>query len=322
MAVIKLIPTKDSTINSQFDKNNGIDEILDIGVDDINHFVNRILLAFDSNEISNLKNLYTDSIQSLNLYLANADTLPSNYIIELYQLINSDWDNGVGSSTQDDINGIKWSSYLTNYDSTKTKLLEHQFSIYDDKDIKLSLSGSTTYSYMLSIKDDLTLSNSQTFGLKYYSKDTNTIYQPTIDFKFTDSTFDNTLSGSVITKENFTVSLKNNCSKLYSDSKYRINIGTRYTYPDRNFFKNSIFNQKKYLPNTAYYAIRDVHANYNVIDFDYIYTKISLDSNGNFFNIYTKNFETNRYYSVDIKVVLNGNEYIMKDTYIFKLHDK
>ena len=322
MAVIKLVPKKDTNINSYFDVNKGIDEILEVGVDYSTQAISRVLIAFDANEISNLKTLYTGSTQNLNLFLATANTIPSIYTLELYQILDSNWNNGIGNSTQDDPNGIRWSTYMSTYDLSKIKLTEQTYSIYDDKDISLNVSGSTTYSYLLKLQNDINLSTGSNFNINYYSKDTNTIFSPNIDFKFIDSVYNNSLSGSVITKDAFTVSLKNNCSQMYNNSIYRINIGTRYTYPERTFFKNSIFSQKKFLPSTSYYAIRDVHANHTIIDFDTTYTKISLDTNGNFFNLYTKNFETNRYYSVDIKVVLNGNEHILKDTYIFKLHDK
>lgn len=322
MAVIKLIPTKDTTINSQFDVNSGIDEILEIGIDCSTNNISRILLAFDLNEINLLKTEFGNSTQSLNIYLATAEKLPSNYLIETYQLTNSDWINGIGNNSQDDLLGITWSDYISTYDVPKVKLNESSFGIYDDKDLKINLSGSSTYSYILNIKNDSLRINSESFNLKYFSKDTNTIYSPTLDFKFPDVVYNNTLSGSVISKDSFTVSLKNNVVEMFNDSIYRINISVRYTYPEATFFKNSIFHQRKFLPNTSYYAIRDIATNTKIVDFDDIYTKISLDTDGNFFKLYTKNFEPNRYYGVDLKVLINGNEHIIKDTYIFKLHEK
>jgi hypothetical protein len=323
MAILKIIPVKDTFINSFTNANKGIDEILEIGVDYATNSVSRALIAFDTNYINGLNLIYSGSVSKhLNMYMATANTLPSEYTLELYQLSDSNWINGVGNSTYNDITGINWDTYITDYDTTKTKILEQSYDIYEDKDIKFNLSGSNIHSYLIQIKNDINFATGSTFNVNYFSKDTNTIYCPTLDYKFIDSVYDNTLSGSVITKESITLSLKNNSEQIYSDMKYRINIGTRYTYPDRVFLKNSIFSQKKYLPQTSYYSIRDIEANYTLIDFDTNYTQISLDANGNFFNLYTKNFETNRYYAIDIKVVLNGNEYLFKDLYRFKLHDK
>jgi hypothetical protein len=323
MAIVKILPIKDTFVNSFTDSNKGLDEILEIGVDYTTNSVSRTLIAFDTTYINGLNTIYSGSISKhLNMYLATANILPSDYTLELYQLADSNWINGVGNSTYNDTNGVNWSTYITDYDATKVKILEQTYSIYDDKDIKVNLSGSTVYSYMINIKNDINLATGSTFNVNYFSKDTNTIYSPTLDYKFNDSIYDVTLSGSVITKETITLSLKNNSETIYSDMKYRINIGTRYTYPDRVFLKNSLFAQKKYLPQTTYYCIRDVEANYNLIDFDILYTNVSLDVNGNFFNLYTNNFETNRYYAIDIKVVLNDNEHIFKDLYRFKIHNK
>lgn len=322
MAIIKIVPIKDTTIHSQFDVNTGIDEILEMGVDYLTGNVRRILLAFDSNYINYLKTVYSGSSQSLNLFLATATNLPSNFSVETYQIDNSNWINGIGNSVQNDSFGITWNDYISTYDATKIKIAENNIDIYDNKDLNINLSGSLNYSYIMNIKDDLIYVTNDSFDLKYFSKDTNTIYTPIIDFKFPDSIYNNSLSGSVITKNSFTVSLKNNATEMFTETVYRINISVRYTYPERAFFKSSIFNQRKYLTNTSYYSIRDIATNNRIIDFDDIYTKISLDNDGNFFNFYTNNFEPNRYYAIDLKIIVNNCEHILKDTYIFKLHEK
>ena len=323
MAVIKIIPLKDTTVNSFIDTNKGIDEILGLGVQYITKSVNRILITFDTNYINNLDTIYSGSVTKyLNMYVATANTLPSNYTIECYQLLDGNWNNGIGNSTYNDTNGISWSSYISSYDTTKIKLLEKSYSIYDDKDINLNVTNSTNYSYAINIKNDINLATGSTFNLNYFSRDTNTIYSPTIDYKFTDSVYTVPVSGSVVTKNSIVISLKNNSNQFYVDSNYRINIGVRDMYPDRLFLKTSLFSQKKYLPATSYYCVRDIEAKYNLIEFDTIYTTVSLDTNGNFFNLYTKNFETNRYYSIDLKVIINGSEQIYKDLYHFKIFDK
>lgn len=355
MAIIKIIPIKDTFVNSFTNANKGLDEILEVGVNYATNSVSRTLIAFDTNYINDLNTIYSGSVsKQLNMYMATANTLPSEYTLELYELPHSNWINGVGNSTYNDKDGVNWERYLLNYDTNKVKILEQNYGIYDDKDIKFNLSGSNIYSYMINVQNDINLATGSTFGVNYFSKDTNTIYHPTLDYKFIDYVYDNSFSGSVITKDAITISLKNNSDIIYSNMtaeiysvdfnlndfdpndfptptplvdyidtivKYRINIGTRYTYPDRVFLKSSIFGQKKYLPPTSYYCVRDIDANYTLIDFDTNYTRISLDTDGNFFNLYTKNFETNRYYAIDIKVILNGNERLYRDLYRFKLHD-
>ena len=241
MAILKIIPVKDTYINSVTNANKGLDEILEVGVDYATKSVSRTLIAFDTNYINGLNSIYSGSVsKQLNMYMATANTLPSDYTLELFQLTDSNWVNGVGNSTYNDINGINWSTYITDYDATKIKILEQKYGIYDEKDITFNLSGSNIYSYMINIKNDINLTTGSTFGINYFSKDTNTIYCPTLDYKFVDSVYDNSLSGSVITKDTITISLKNNSDQIYSNMKYRINVGARYTYPDRVFLKNSI----------------------------------------------------------------------------------
>lgn len=323
MAIIKIIPQKDTTINSAIDKNLGIDEILEVGVAYDTKSVSRMLIAFDMTYINSLNTLHSGIIgKYLNVYMATANTLPTNVTLECYQLTDGTWSNGVGNATYNDATGINWSNYLSTYDSSKIKLLEKSFDIYSDKDIQMDVSTSTTHSYLIKIKDDTILASGSSFSLKYFSKDTNTIYQPTLDYKFKDAVYTLPISGSVITKDAIVISLKNNTQQFYVGTTYRINLSVRDTFPKRVFLTTSLFSQKKYLTPTAYYAIRDIDAKHTIIDFDTDYTAISLDTEGNFFNLYTNNFETNRYYAIDVKVIWNGREQIFKDLYHFKLHDK
>jgi uncharacterized membrane protein YoaT (DUF817 family) len=160
-----------------------------------------------------------------------------------------------------------------------------------------------------------------TFSLNYFGRETHTIYSPQIIYRFDDSQYNMPISGSIVTNQ-YTISMKNNLEKLYSFNKYRFNVNVRDMNPIRHFIKSSIFSQKKYLPITSYYAVRDIKTGIYLIDFDTNFTKISLDSNGNYFNFYTENIETNRYYAVDLKVAINNDTYITHDNYIFRLQDK
>jgi hypothetical protein len=191
MAIIKIVPIKDTTIDSKFDVNKGIDEILEIGVDYLTGNIRRILLAFDSNYINYLKTLYSGSSQFLNLFLATSSNLHSDCSIETYQINDSNWINGIGNSIQNDHLGITWDDYISTYDTTKIKIAENSVGLYDNKDLNINLSGSSNYSYILNVKDDSIFATTDSFDLKYFSKDTNTIYTPTLDFKFPDSTYNN-----------------------------------------------------------------------------------------------------------------------------------
>jgi len=197
-------------------------------------------------------------------------------------------------------------------------IISPHFNLYDSKDLRFNLSNASGYSFALNIKNGNILKNRQ--ELYYFSKDTHTIYSPQLHVKFDDSVFNIPTNWEVINNK-FTLSLKNNSQKFYSDFKYRISILARDSNPVRRFLNSSIFLQKKYLPQESYYSVRDIESGYYLIDFDETYTKISLDSDGNFFDLYTHNMETNRYYAIDIKVKINDYDYIVKDSLIFRLYD-
>jgi hypothetical protein len=50
-----------------------------------------------------------------------------------------------------------------------------------------------------------------------------------------------------------------------------------------------------------------------VVDYDTAYTKISCDSNGNYFDIYMNGLEPERYYKVLFKTILSNGETIISD---------
>lgn len=324
MAIIKLLPTKDASIYSYLpDKNTGLDEILDVGINQYEDSVTRSLISFDSSMIASKKANITGSYyENMKIYFCNGHTLPSEYSIQLKELVDNNWSNGIDKLTNgnSDTSGITWKKYSASYLPTERLITENQFTIYSDKDINFNLSGSTTYSYSVQIKNDLTINSGSTYLLNLYSKDTHTIYQPYYELRYDDSTYLSSLSGSIVATEPY-VTLSSNPFKLYQGHKYRINVSCREKYPTRTFQKVSQYNVKKYLPSTSYYAIRDLKADFYVIDFDTNYTKISLDANGNFFMFDTTNLQTNRFYTIDIKTIVNGNEYIFKDDLYFKIND-
>jgi hypothetical protein len=78
-------------------------------------------------------------------------------------------------------------------------------------------------------------------------------------------------------------------------------IGTRYTYPPRQFTTSSVYLTNLYLSENTYWALQDVKTGEMVVDFDENFTKLSADSVGNYFTLYTSGLEINRYYKLLIK---------------------
>jgi hypothetical protein len=86
-------------------------------------------------------------------------------------------------------------------------------------------------------------------------------------------------------------------------------IGTRYTYPPRQFTTSSVYLTNLYLSENTYWALQDVKTGEMVVDFDENFTKLSADSIGNYFTLYTSGLEINRYYRLLIKTNIFSTVY-------------
>ena len=136
--------------------------------------------------------------------------------------------------------------------------------------------------------------------LKFFSVDTHTIYPPTIEFKWDDSYYF-PQGGNFALSDQITVVLANNPGQFTQNEVYKMRIATRYTYPPRQFTTSSVYLTNLYLSQNTYWALQDVKTGEMVVDFDENFTKLSADSIGNYFTLYTSGLEINRYYRLLIK---------------------
>lgn len=136
--------------------------------------------------------------------------------------------------------------------------------------------------------------------LKFFSVDTHTIYPPTIEFKWDDSYYF-PQGANFALSDQITVVLANNPGIFSQDEVYKMRIATRYTYPPRQFTTSSVYLNNLYLSENTYWALQDVKTGEMVVDFDENFTKLSADSVGNYFTLYTSGLEINRYYKLLIK---------------------
>ena len=156
--------------------------------------------------------------------------------------------------------------------------------------------------------------------LKYFSRDTHTIYPPCLEFKWNDFIW-NTGSSTqtVITNPQVYVSLGDNTGVYYSESIQRFRLNVRPQYPTRAFQTSSIYTNNYYLPTASYYAVKDLDTNEYVIDFDTTYTKISADSDSNYFDIYMNGLEPERYYTILVQTTIGGTTKVLDNNCLFKV---
>ncbi len=152
---------------------------------------------------------------------------------------------------------------------------------------------------------------------KYYSVDTNTIYPPTLELKWDDTSYSTTLS-EISTPDLF-IGLDSNPGVFRSESVNKFRLNVRPEFPVRTFQTTSIYTDNYALPSLSYYAIKDLDTNEFVVNFDDTFTKISCDNQSNYFTVYMNGLEPERYYKILIKTIINGNVIVKDEDYYFKV---
>lgn len=311
--------------------------------------IRRSVIKFSDADLSAIKTFSTGSWKAfLKLYLANAENLNTTYSLEVRQVSQS-WDMGTGkfSDSPETRNGVCWystSSYYTSASSWATTSSNYfitpgggswtgsyygsqSFDYASSKDVNTDVttivnswfSGSQNNGFLVKLPTAIESSSANYLGLSFFSVDTHTIYPPTLEMKWDDSSYTGSLSE--ISNSDFVVTIGNNQGEYKTQTnlvKFRINA--RDKYPARTFTTSSVYLNNKRLPQTTYWAIQDLKTADMVIDFDTNYTKVSYDQNGSFANIYMKGLEVERYYKLLVKTTLSTGETIDVDNdCIFKI---
>lgn len=156
------------------------------------------------------------------------------------------------------------------------------------------------------------------YTFNFFSRDTNTIYPPYLEFKWDDSTF-NTGSTPFVPNEEINISIANNKNIFYDSEYVKFRVYAREKYPARKYTTQPLYIYNKLLPTSSYYSIIDLHSNLTVVEFDNISTKLSADVTSSYFRMYMDGLEPDRYYKIQIKSTIDGGTYIYDDDYYFKV---
>jgi hypothetical protein len=154
--------------------------------------------------------------------------------------------------------------------------------------------------------------------LKYFSVDTSTIYPPQLEIRW-DDFIRETGSLTEVTTAETVVTLSNNSDNYNPDTVKKFRLNVRPQYPTQVFTTSSIYTTNHILPEQTYWSIQDLYTNETVIDFDTVYTKVSCDSNGNYFTVYMNGLEPERYYKILVKTTINGSTAILDNEQYFKV---
>jgi hypothetical protein len=203
------------------------------------------------------------------------------------------------------------------------------FTFYGDKDIDVNVTNIVkAWSASVISNNGFIIKQTNEFvddlayqaQMKFFSRDTHTIYPPCLEFRWRDYVF-NTGSSTTTILNNLpvTITLNENPGIFYPNSINRFRVNSRPTYPPRNFLTASEYTRNYYLPTASYYAIKDLATNEYVIDFDTQYTQLSADATGSYFTLYMNGLEPERYYKILIQTTINGSTQVIDDNYNFKV---
>ena len=337
-----LTASKDATIfQQQPTQNTGLDEILEVSKIYYGSLkdVARSLVKFDTNTLS--QSLVDGDVTMSVAELVMRETEPSeialDYSLEInpvsqswemavdgatwnYRDSGSDWlPTGVpnsGSATgSDDGKGGMWytgSQVTQSYDYESSDLIV---------DVSSSLSfwidgGYSNEGFIIkhsSAKENNDIDYGQ---LKFFSKETHTIYQPKIRIGWDDSQYE---TGSLTAlAEEYKVSLKRLKKSYKLGWRGDIEVFARELYPQKTFSNTFGYSTGSLLPTSSFYQIRDNESNDIIIPYG-DYSKISTYDNKSRIKLDLTNFEVNRSYKVEMKIERSGSIEYHDDDYIFEV---
>lgn len=318
----------------------------------------RILLDFDYTAISSSivrlgydPNLFDFGIK---LYATEAEEIPLEYTLEAYPISGS-WTMGIGknATTPATTEGTSWyyragktdlyniwstASYSTGVTASwqtnpgggnwYTSSFATQSYDYTTTDVDMDItsivrgiqSGSFDFNGILIKKNDTAEQNLQKIkALKFYSKETQTIYSPVIEARYNDSITTGSLS-IIDVEEEFNIVCTNLRERYKEGARPKLNFAPRYRYPAAVFQTSSLFLDQYRLPSGSQYAIKYAHSDDDVIGFS-TYTSLSHDNKGSYVKLHLDSFQPERFYRILIKVPQDdGVSYdILDQNWIFKV---
>ena len=340
--------------------NAGRDEILELStfytVTSTNE-VSRILIKFPQDEISDVitNKVSGSSFDSyLKMYLANASEIPLDYTIYSYPISGS-WNMGTGKladspitvdgsswTYRNEVSGSNWFGvgfpagttgsymgsnlggglwYTGSYEATQS------FTYATSKDIELKVSTTvrawssssiSNQGFIIKHSNNIEFTTASKFETKYFSSNTHTIYPPCLEIRWDDTRYTSSLTQ--ITSDLIVATIANNQSEYQQDSVQRFRVNVRDKFPARSFQTASVYLNNKILPTSSYWSIKDLDTEEIIVDFDTTYTKISADSQSNYFDVYMNGLQPERYYQLLIKTVLPNKEVlVLNQDYYFKV---
>ena len=331
--------------------NTGLDPIIEVRKDMNNTgtviSVSRFVIKFDLGQISqSVSNglISSDAKYYMNLYDAGSSDLPSTQTLYAYPVSQS-WTMGEGTyhDNPKTTEGISWRYRHGETDATQWVSQSNDtggtwFSgagyeassslVYETSDIRMNVTDivgkwldGTIANEGFMVKRSGSVGNGDSnveegnttrYGqLKFFSRDTSTIYPPKLEAVWDDSSWSTgslaPLTGSAL--EDTVIYFKGMREEYKQKSKIRFRLVGRERYPAKTYSTSATDLTVKTLPSGSntlehgtYYSIKDAVTEDVIVPYG-TGSIVSCDGTGNYFNIWMDGFQPERNYKVEIKVV-------------------
>jgi hypothetical protein len=308
----------DASLYEQYPyRNTGFDEIVEVGKTRAFSGSVHGLVQFDiANDLSGSVPL--GSTFYLNLRVADATNFHRSQYIEIYPITQL-WDEGTGFFAQDLVNpydGVTWrtrdainTNWATLGGSTGSLIGSHSFG-FKPTDIRIDISGvvrgwitgSINYGLLFKLPESDETNSKVLSNIKFFSRNTHTIYPPTIEAVWNSQTMSITPASNLVsTPDEYDVYVPALKQTFASGSMQRIRFSARPIHPIKSFADVSRYGAKYYLSSGSYIGIQDVATKAMVIPFD-TGSLLSADNTGSYFDLKIENMFIGRTYEVLVQV--------------------
>ena len=188
--------------------------------------------------------------------------------------------------------------------------------------IKIWISGSNSntipnHGFMIQLSDSDEANNNVAGYVRFFSRETHTIYVPKLTMYFDNSTF---TTGSLTAANLESYEIYTKTKPIYKDTEIsKIRIYVRDKYPQKSPTNLFPIQTVKYLPTTTYYSISDAATDEVIIPYDNIYTKVSCDSTSNYIYLDMNGLMPERNYRLNFKIVDGFTEQYIDNQIYFKV---
>ena len=187
--------------------------------------------------------------------------------------------------------------------------------------IQYLLTGSRANNGLIIMRSGSQETNATKYGTnRFFSRETNTVYQPRLEVVYDDSSFVTT-GLTELTSEQSVIYLKNLKHEYGQKETPKIRIVGRDRYPTKTFATASNYKTIKFLPTSSYYGVKDALTEEFVIPYSKLGTKLSCDTSGNYIKLEMNSFMPERYYKMCFQVTQSDSSVVVYDeNFYFKVN--